>query len=104
MKITCNYTYPGQPEMDRANTVWSFIANADKLSCVVDGDAIAVAAIKDRQETPLLEVGLGLWKRRGVLAEAIAGYAPRSGEHYRSRLRVIASKSIDWLGDDPVTT
>lgn len=99
MRITCPFTFKGQPEGDRGATIWSFIANAEKLCCVIDGDAIQVAAITGRSETPLVDVGIGLWRQRGALGEVLAQHAARSGEQYRSRLNVFASKPIEWLGE-----
>lgn len=99
MRITCTHVFKGQPELDAATTLWAFIASADKLTCVVDGDAVQVAAVRGIDEIPLAEVGLGLWHKRGVLGEVLASHAARSGEQYRNRLKVFAGKSIEWMGD-----
>jgi hypothetical protein len=98
MKIVCPYTFKGLPELDTGRTLWSFIANADKLSCVLDGDAIQVAAIKCLAEVPLVEVGVGLWHKHHELGEVVASFAAFNGESYRSRVRLFANKPITWLG------
>jgi hypothetical protein len=99
MRVVCRHTFKGAPELDQAMTIWSFIAGADRISCVLDGDAVQVAAIYRGEEVPLVEVGLGAWRNRGVLAQILASYAAYSGDGYRSRRRVFAQKDIEWIGD-----
>ena len=99
MKVTCIFTFPGQPELDVGRTLWSFICASDEIRCVMDGDAIGVAVLYRNEEVPLAEVGIGLWRNREVLAEIFASYAAYSGENYRSRLKVFRQKNIVWLGD-----
>jgi hypothetical protein len=99
MKVVCRHTFNGAPELDQARTIWSFIAGSDRISCVLDGDAVQVAAIYRGEEVPLAEVGRGLWRKRGILAEVLASYAAYSGDGYRSRLKVFAQKDIEWIGD-----
>jgi hypothetical protein len=99
MKAVCRRTFNGEPELDQSRTIWSFIAAADRISCVLDGDAVQVSAIYRGEEVPLAEVGRGAWRKRGVLAEVLAGYATHGGDSYRSRLKVFAQKDIDWIGD-----
>lgn len=99
MKVTCIFTFPGQPELDVGRTLWSFISASDEIRCVMDGDAIGVAVLYRNEEVPLAEVGIGLWRKREALAEVLASYAAYSGENYRSRLKVFRQKNIVWLGD-----
>ena len=77
MRVQCLYSFPGKPERDVAGTLWSFIEWAEKLICVLDGDAVLVAAANGIREVHLAEVGVGLWRKRGVLGEVLAGYASR---------------------------
>ena len=99
MQILCRYGFVDQPELDVGRTIWSFIAGAEKLSCVSDGSMFQVAAISGSQEVPLAEVGIGLWRKRGVLAEVLAGYAPSNRDNYRARIKTFSEKTIAWLGD-----
>lgn len=97
MRVQCLYSFPGKPERDVAGTLWSFIEWAEKLICVLDGDAVLVAAANGIREVHVAEVGVGLWRKRGVLGEVLAGYASRSPEQYRTRLKTFAAKPVEWL-------
>ena len=100
MQITCKKTLNQHPNAGAAEIIWSFIASADKLSCVLDGDAIQVAAIKGVDEIPLSDIGIGTWRNREALGEILAGFGSISGVHYGARLRMFAQKPIEWLGEE----
>ena len=99
MKITCAFTFPGQPGLDAGRTIWSFISSAEEIRCVMDGDAIGVAVLYRNEEVPLAEVGIGLWRNREGLAETLASFAAYSAENYRNRLATFRQKNLVWLGD-----
>ncbi|MEX3984149.1 hypothetical protein AB4Y45_34920 [Paraburkholderia sp. EG287A] len=98
MNIVCRQIFKGQPELDMGRTIWGFIGAADRISCVMDGDAIQVAAIKGVDEVPLAEVGVGLWQKPRDLGDVLASFAAWDGHAYRARLQLFASKPVTWLG------
>jgi hypothetical protein len=97
MEIICPYTFKGQPEPFAGRTIWSFISNAERLSCIRDGDRIQVAAIVGGDEVPLAEVGLGLWRRHADLGDVLAKFAAFDARAYRERVRLFAGKLVTWL-------
>lgn len=97
MKIVCPCTHLGKDGPDKGSSLWGYIEDAERLSCVVDGDAVLVAAQQCGEEVPLAEVGIGLWRNRTALGETLASFAAFDGNLYHSRLRVFAGKPITWL-------
>jgi hypothetical protein len=97
MEITCPYTFKGQPEPFAGRTIWAFISDAERLSCIRDGDCIQVAAIVGGDEVPLAEVGLGLWRKRTDLGDVLASFAAFDASAYHERCRLFARKPVSWI-------
>ncbi|MBK3779858.1 hypothetical protein G3A43_06295 [Paraburkholderia aspalathi] len=98
MKVVCPCTFNGQQEPDTGRALWRYIEDAERLSCVLDGDAVQVAAVTGQEEVPLAEVGIGLWRKRQSLGDVLAQHAVHNGDVYRSRVKLFAGKPITWLG------
>lgn len=97
MKIVCPCTYLGKDGPDHGASLWGYIKDAERLSCVVDGDVVLVAAQRSGEEVPLAEVGIGLWRNRTALGETLASFAAFKGHLYDTRVQLFVGKPITWL-------
>lgn len=84
--------------LTQGDALWSAIARAERIRCVLDGDAVAVAAVIAGEEVPLAELGARLWRSPHALGSRLAHAGGASRALFLERERTFARKDIDWLG------